>query len=138
MVEIAENRLVEQFVVFNKIDVNLPLQTAALGASVGLISDLQGSPREGPESARYPSFHCEREITLSGHHGNPGWAFTWSVSLGSREARGGVDRRPRRGRFSILGERRLGVSPAESDRRVPHDDFVFAWPLIPRYISQDT
>jgi hypothetical protein len=51
-------------------DVKLPLQIAVLDASIGRISHLQGPPREGPESARYPSFHCEREIALSGHHGN--------------------------------------------------------------------
>jgi hypothetical protein len=39
------------------------------------IQGLQGSPREGPESARYPSFHCERKIAVSGRHGNTGWAF---------------------------------------------------------------
>jgi len=33
------------------VDVNLPLQIATLDASIGRRADLQGSPREGPESA---------------------------------------------------------------------------------------
>src|SRR5580700_4845933 len=44
------------------IDVNLPLQIATLDASIGRRPGLQGSPREGPESAPKPPFHCEREV----------------------------------------------------------------------------
>jgi hypothetical protein len=40
-----------------RIDANLPLQIAALDASIGRLGTLQGLPREGPESAPKPAFH---------------------------------------------------------------------------------
>lgn len=36
----------------------------------GRIARLPGSPREGPESAQKPSFHCEREIDFTARSGS--------------------------------------------------------------------
>ena len=47
------------------VDVNLPFQIAALDASIGRIARLRGSPREGPESGRKPSFRCVCEIAFT-------------------------------------------------------------------------
>jgi hypothetical protein len=40
------------------VDVKLPLQIAALDASIGRKARLQESARKGPESAPKPPFHC--------------------------------------------------------------------------------
>src|SRR5271165_2597601 len=47
------------------VDVLLPFEIASVDASIGRIPDLQGSPREGPESVPKPPFHCEREIAFT-------------------------------------------------------------------------
>jgi hypothetical protein len=52
------------------IDVNLPLQIAALDASIGREARLQRSPRKGPGSGRKPSFNCEPEIGFSTRSGS--------------------------------------------------------------------
>ena len=44
---------------------NLPLQIAALDASIGRKAPLQESPRQRPESAPKPPFDCEREIAFT-------------------------------------------------------------------------
>ena len=45
----------------SRIDVKHPLRIVALDASIGRKLRMQASPRQGPESAGKPSFHCERE-----------------------------------------------------------------------------
>jgi hypothetical protein len=47
-------------------DVKHPLRIAALDASIGRRARLEESPREGPECAPKPAFHCEREIGFTG------------------------------------------------------------------------
>jgi hypothetical protein len=69
-----------------RIDANLPLQIAALDASIGRKARLHASPREGPESGRKPALQCEPEIgfnTLSTHSSEP----IWTVAKGKRTSK---------------------------------------------------
>ena len=50
-------------------DVNLPLQIAALDASIGRIAPFQGPPREGPQYAPEQPFLCNRELALTAEAG---------------------------------------------------------------------
>jgi hypothetical protein len=57
-----------------RVDVNLPLQIAALDASNGRIAGLRGQPFVGPVSARKRAFtlsEAGRPSTRSGHAGRP-------------------------------------------------------------------
>jgi hypothetical protein len=46
----------------SRVDVNLPLQIAALDASTGREAALRAPPREELQSAPKLPFHCEREL----------------------------------------------------------------------------
>ena len=50
-----------------------------MNASIGRRARLQGSPREGPESVRKPSLHCEPEI------GNCVWLAARPLSVLERD-----------------------------------------------------